>query len=376
MGRKYVRLAYIFACVFLIIATWRVETSRNRKAEAAQPAETSAGEPVRIPHDAPAPKEERPWDSRQLAILQKQVEEQGKLIQELEQTQNMPERITEESAGGVALVVGQYLWMDSSGKRPLRFQGRDASGDFLRDKDGRELTSFDGDGPPVVREFEGTGFLLDSGHLLTSGFVLEPWELDPIFQNSDRNEVTPSIEMIHAYFPGISKGADVKIDHASADGEVVVCTLDGPGVPPTRLKISNHDKEPLGMALTYLGYPGGVDLLAAMAPEEVKEEIYKYGTPGADEVAGILAARGYIHPISAQSRVVEHGQNHIFFETLNNIINAGGPLLNNHGEVVALSLSTHPDFTSFSRAILLAPMKPWIVNALSMLRPGLEKNVR
>src|SRR5438093_485107 len=132
--------------------------------------------------------------------------------------------------------------------------------------------------------------------LLASGFVLEPWELDPIFQNSDRDALTPSIEMIHAYFPGISKAADVKIDHPSADGEVVVCTLDGP-VPSARLKISDHGKEPLGMALTYLGYPGGVDLLAAMAPEDLKEQIYRYGTPSADEVAGILAEHGYIQPI-------------------------------------------------------------------------------
>ena len=173
MGRKYVRIAYIAACVFLIIAAWRVETNRNRKAEAAQPVPLSAADPTPLQEAAPF-KEETSRDSKQLAILQEQVEEQEKRIQELQETQNMPERITEESAGGVALVVGEYLWMDGAGTRPLRFQGRDAAGDYLRDKDGRELTSFDGDGPPVVREFEGTGFLLDSGHLLTSGFVLEP----------------------------------------------------------------------------------------------------------------------------------------------------------------------------------------------------------
>jgi hypothetical protein len=347
---------------------WRVEANRNRKAEAARAVPVAGDEPAEQPQAVHPPTEERRPDSAQIAALEKQIEEQGKLIQELEETQNMPERITEESASGVALVIGEYLWMDSAGKRPLLYQGKDASGDYLRDKDGRELTTLDGDGPPVIREFEGTGFVVDSGHLLTSGFVLQPWELDPIFQDADEEHLTPSIEMIHAYFPGISKSADVKIDHSSADGEVVVCTLEGTELPSSRLKISSRDKEPVGMALTYLGYPGGVDLLAAMAPEDLKAEIYKYGTPAADEVATALAKHGLIHPISAQSRVVEHGQNHIFFETLNNIINAGGPLLNNHGEVVAISLSTHPDFTSFSRAILLAPMKSWIVSALSSLR--------
>src|SRR5262249_51754088 len=236
--RTYVRTAYITACVFLIIAAWRVESSRNRQWVAAQPVTVSAGDPVPPPPAAsPVPAVETSPDSGKLAILERQVEEQRKLIQELEEAQNMPERITEESAAGVALVVGEYLWMDSATNRPLRYQGQDASGDYLRDKDGRELTSFDGDGPPVVREFEGTGFLVDSGHLLTSGFVLEPWELDPIYQNSSKDELTPSIEMIHAYFPGVSKAAAVKIDHSSPDGEVVVCTLDGPEIPSARLKI-------------------------------------------------------------------------------------------------------------------------------------------
>ena len=156
MGRTYVRIAYIVACVFLIIAAWRVETSRSRQWVAAQPVSVPPGDAA-PPPAAPSPAVETSPDSRKLAVLEKQVEEQRKLIQELEEAQNMPERVTEASAAGVALVVGEYLWMDTATNRPLRFQGQDASGDYLRDKDGRELTSFDGDGPPVVLAQGGSG---------------------------------------------------------------------------------------------------------------------------------------------------------------------------------------------------------------------------
>ncbi|PYS13119.1 MAG: hypothetical protein DMG15_12085 [Acidobacteria bacterium] len=55
----------------------------------------------------------------------------------------------------------------------------DDSGNPLRDSDGQEIVSFDSEGPMVIREFTGTAFLLSSGEMLTSDFILKPWDADP-----------------------------------------------------------------------------------------------------------------------------------------------------------------------------------------------------
>src|SRR5439155_2572998 len=106
----------------------------------------------------------------------------------LEREEMMPQRIAREASFSVALVIGEYIWTDRRGRRPLRYQGLDDSGAPLTDANGKELVAFDGQGPVVVRDFTGTGFLLNSGKVLTTGFVLNPWYEDPLLDESEEPE--------------------------------------------------------------------------------------------------------------------------------------------------------------------------------------------
>src|SRR5205085_12367314 len=95
-----------------------------------------------------------------------------KRVERLELEQKMPQNVARAASSSVALIIGEYIWTDRTGRRPLRYRGIDASGAPLRDEKGQELVAFDADGPIVMRDFTGSGFLLNSHQLLTSGFVL------------------------------------------------------------------------------------------------------------------------------------------------------------------------------------------------------------
>ena len=63
-----------------------------------------------------------------LASLEKEVQEQGERLRQLEQSQHMPETIFREASASVGLIVGEYIWTDRAGRRPLHYQGFDQNG--------------------------------------------------------------------------------------------------------------------------------------------------------------------------------------------------------------------------------------------------------
>ncbi len=284
-------------------------------------------------------------------------------IRQLEDVQDMSSRISREAGSSVGLIVGQYIWTDRTGRKPLRYQGVDENGNLLQDKAGHESVSFDGDGPIVTRDFQGTGFLIDPTHVLTSGFILAPWETDPLLDTSENPELVPSIRMLHVYFPGVMKAIDLKIDRAAESQDAVVCSL-AASVPSHNVAVNNSEQLSTGEPILLLGYPGGVDMLTSRVPDDVRRDIYKYGQPDLDEAAQLLAERGYIKPIAMQSRISGQTENRIFFETFSNYGSTGGPLLNSQGQVVALNQSIYPAYPSFNMAITLAPMKSWIAHTV------------
>ena len=303
--------------------------------------------------------------SQAFSILEKQVQEQAERLRRLEESQHMPETIFRKASASVGLIVGDYIWTDRTGRRPLRYEGLDQAGVPRRDQDGHELVSFEADGPVVVREFQGTGFLIDSTHVLTSGFILSPWAADPLLDESENPQLIPSIRTLHIYLPGLTEAADIKIDRAAESGDAVVCILQKTSISARSLPLSHDKKAQTGEAILLLGYPGGVELLLTRVPDDVRREIYKFGRPATDEIAELLAQKGYIQPIAIETRVSGQNDDRIFFETLNNFGAAGGPLINSTGRVIAISHAIHPAYPSFNMGLSVAPMNAWIAGVIS-----------
>lgn len=292
-------------------------------------------------------------------LSEKKQEELEERIGRLEQEQKMTENAAKDVSSSVALVIGEYIWTDRSGKRPLHYVGVDASGAPLRDEKGGEAVAFDAEGPVVVREFTGTGFLLSSGQVLTSGFVLSPWYDDPLLDESEQPERIPSIRLLHAYFPGHSHALDLKIDRAEENAETVLCSVEGASVAAPGLRLSSAAVR-TGEALVSVGYAGGVPFLAARLSDDQKRELLRFGTGSTDGLAGWLAEHGLIRPVVRQIRVNAQTDGQIFYDTMNAAGSTGGPLIDAEERVVAMSYSTNADFPSVNLALPVSAFKSWL----------------
>ena len=220
----------------------------------------------------------------------------------------------------------------------------------LRDPQGHEIVSVDGQGPIVIREFAGTGFLLASGDVLTSGFVLKPWDGDPLLDESEAADRMPSVRLLHAYFPGNTSPVDLKIEHSDENGETVLCSLKGPQPSGAGLQLSKEGVE-TGEPLVSIGYPGGVALMAARIPDGVRKELFKFPTTATDELAQFLAEHGLIQPVVTQARITAQTDGKMFYNMVNAWGNTGGPLLNAEGKVVGMSEATNSNFPGLSLAL-------------------------
>ena len=291
-----------------------------------------------------------------LATLQKQMDLQAQRLERLELKENMPKAALAAAGPSVGLLVGEYIWTDPTGNRPLRLQGA------TPDKG----VGFEGDGAIVVREFQTTGFLVDPTHMLTSGFLLAPWLNDPLLDESENPQVVPSIRLIHAYLPQVKHALNVELTSATESGDAVLCKLDEAVKGSAALNWGGESTVENGEPIVMLGYPGGVAMLMARVPDEVRREVVKFGDTAADAAAEVLAKLGYIQPLAISSHVSGHVDDRVFFESTDNYGNSGGPLINARGQIVAMSESTHATFPSFNMGISVAQLKSWIATAVAL----------
>jgi Trypsin-like peptidase domain len=345
-------IGFIVAAVLILgllgLAAWSVYAARKAVEELTvhqRPTPFEKHELINRPASG-RPSEDQSW--KQVA---RNLEQR---LNRLEQAQKMPQNIARDAASSVALVIGEYIWTDRKGRRPLRYAGLDGSGIPLRDSRGNEIVGVDGQGPFVIREFSGTGFLLASGEVLTSGFILSPWQDDPLLEEpdgeSEEPDRLPSIRLLHAYFPDSPSAVDLTIEHPDEKGETVLCSIKGERPSAPGLQFSKAGVE-TGEALVSIGYPGGVALMAARVPDDVRKELFRFPATATDELAQFLAEHGLIQPVVTQARITAKTDKKIFYNMVNSLGNTGGPLLNAEGKVVAMSEATNSDLPGLNLAL-------------------------
>ncbi|WP_447974696.1 trypsin-like peptidase domain-containing protein [Nitrospira sp. Kam-Ns4a] len=309
----------------------RIEHEREAAAELERRQEALlASLQAALAHQEAARKSERALRAlrRQLAALQ--------------QERTLAEEIVRRFEGGVALLQGGYGFREHGTGRPLRYQGFDAQGNPLLDKDGNTLVTVEGTAPPVVIYFAGTAFLVDRhGTVVTNRHLVRMWEAYEPARQAIEAGFEPELFVLRLFFPDQPAPYHATVAALSERTDLAVLQTDRPpqGMPPLVLAPSGaivHAGEPIVM----LSYPGSFDTLLARASKTTSEEILNATHGDPRRLAEEVSKRGLIRPLVTRGSVASVTATHVAYEAAAATGSSGAPIFNRDGWVVAVNHAT------------------------------------
>jgi S1-C subfamily serine protease len=260
-----------------------------------------------------------------------------------------PSKLWATYGNGVCLIAGSYILVEPSTGRPLRYpeveEGTAES--LLIIGTGRQLT-YEGNGAVFEQEFEGTGFHVGSGYVLTNHhIVLEPWAADKRAQfYIESTGAKPRLKHLLAYFPGQRQPIPLTLKSSSKTDDVAVCALQSKtipsGIPALPLAKESGTLE-VGNPLVMMGYPSGPDRLLALLPE--KEAVGLMNEYGASLTSLLeqLAKRKLIRPMMTQAHIRDMYKNRIIVGAMTTQGSSGTPMFGERGKVVGVTFASLAD---------------------------------
>ncbi|MCI0337723.1 MAG: serine protease [Acidobacteria bacterium] len=284
--------------------------------------------------------------NRHLAKLEEQITRTNQQVAELTQSSqainaglSLPTKLWSAYSGGVCLISGTYVFIDPDSGRPLRLPKR-KDGSLLRSEEQTQLTP-EGDGEIAEVDYEGTGFYVGDGYILTNQhIVVEPWKHDlwlKILENFVNGK--PRLIRLQAFFPGQSRSYPLKFKLASSQDDLAVCTLN---LKEVRKEIpilpldQSADVLIVGQAVTMMGYPSGADRLIALLPEKEAQRLReRYGESGL-ALIGQLAQRDLVKPLTSQGHIMDLHPNQIIYDGITGEGESGAPIFGPSGRVIGI----------------------------------------
>jgi S1-C subfamily serine protease len=271
----------------------------------------------------------------------------GELVNQYQGTQNFVEQLST----GVCLIQGEYIFVEPDTNLPLRYLTDFSPGDTpdnqtlnhtndLTDNKGQPFpVSPQGQGPTLLSQFTGTGFLIDQrGYVVTNRHVTNPWNFTDEYQHIIAAGYEPQLVMFRAFFPQHNNWFPLEVAILSPDNDIAILQCD---ISQTNLKpLPCHrgtDGLKVGQTVVVLGYPTGFDLLLARMSQTQLDQIL--GTDGIsfDKMALNLAQLGLIEPMATRGMCGRiHGQK-IAYDAQTTIGASGAPVINAAGKVVAIN---------------------------------------
>ena len=201
---------------------------------------------------------------RRLAQLEEQISRNSEQLSDIAQSNqdllailSLPTKLSNDFKNGVCLISGSYVFIDPNTGLPLRGMKnrKDESGNL-------EQPQFTTGGYGEIAEvfYEGTGFHVGNGYLLTNRHVVvEPWKYDDWSKLLSRIvSVQPHLVKLEAFFPGRRRSYPLTVERASSRDDIAVCKLSGAEVS-NEIPVLPLDRgiEPvkIGQAVTTIGFP-------------------------------------------------------------------------------------------------------------------------
>jgi serine protease Do len=271
------------------------------------------------------------------------IEEQKQRLDELQRVyegnRTFAQRVSEQYASGVCLIVGTYTFADKASGKTLRYETADDANGPILGETGELLATVDGLGGPVEVEFSGTGFLISNDLVLTNRHVVQPWWREDTAQLILARGMRPKVEKLLAYFPQVKTPFQLRIASVSQEFDLALMrvSLDEIALPVLPLLEDRAAPVLPGKAVVLLGYPAGVDALVERLPDADRSELVRRGNSTTLDVAQALAQHGAIRPLTTQGVVGDFIPGKIVHNAATAEGGSGGPLFDETGKVIGIN---------------------------------------
>ena len=280
----------------------------------------------------PAVRPDGPQPDPQKTELERQVQQLGHEVQQLQREQAMPAVVLHRYRNSICYIFGIYH------------------------------VGYPGHQPEFRARISGTGFVVADGLLATNRHVAEPWYEDSESSVLIHKGATPRLEKLLAFFPGLPTPVNITPVVLSSQGDLAVLRMDDSiAVHQLRALPLAADIPNPGELVAVVGYPMGVLGMVAKSPPAVYDRLaYRRDDQGA---ASELAALSLIRPSSTCGHLGDMVGDKLIYDAPTAHGGSGGPVFNSQGEVIGVNAAYIDGFSGGTLGVSVRALKPLIDTA-------------
>ncbi|HEV3468580.1 MAG TPA: trypsin-like peptidase domain-containing protein [Pyrinomonadaceae bacterium] len=306
----------------------------------------------------------------QLKGVNQQFGEVDQRNREIINSLSLAPRLFDEYGKGVCLIAGSYMLFEPGTPRPMRYpetQTRE-DGAALQSADEQPILTPEGNGPPFIADFVGTGFHVGGGFVVTNRhLVVEPWAAnDEVKTLSESVHGQFRLTRIVAFFPGHRQPFVLRVRQSSARDDIAVAQVDPAALPkgvPALPLDRDSGAEGIGKSVVMMGYPSGEERLLATLPEaESRSIMQRYGA-SVEQLLTYLAERNYIKPLTTQGHITDLEGRTIVYDARNAVGGSGSPLFGQSGRVIGVNFATFTGLADQNYAVPVRFLLPLLARA-------------
>jgi DNA-binding response OmpR family regulator/S1-C subfamily serine protease len=267
--------------------------------------------------------------------------------------------------GSVCLLHVSVAFRNQANGQRLRYAGLNAQGEPLQDSEGNPILTLAGNGPEVKVDVFGTGFPAGpEGRVITNRHVAEPW-----WDNDELNDITSQgfqaeISSIHAYFPGDPRAFKAEIHEVSKNADLASMSVDLQNLKRPILSIdSTKTGAVTGQPVILMGYATGLAAILARTDEDTAQKIMAHSAGDVSQMLDELARRNLIRPLITQGHIGDVLSDKIVFDAQTTSGGSGGPLFNQQGKVIGVTVAVLKGFGGSNFGIPVKYSEPLIANS-------------